>query len=336
MSVPMPEPGPGPVRDPAPPAPDRRVTVVVITRNRRDQLLATLDRLAALPERPEVVVVDNDSTDGTPAAVAGRHPGVAVLTPGRNLGAPGRTLGVRYARTPYVAFCDDDSGWEPGSLARAADLLDRHAGLGLVAARVRVGDGGEDDPLNEVLAASPLGSPGDPPGPRVLGFLACAAVARRAAYLEAGGYHPLLFLGGEETLFAYDLLARGWDVRFCPEVVAVHSPVGGVRPGRPAVQRRNAVVTALLRRPLPVALRQARALALDARRDPDAREALRGVLARLPAALRERRTLPPAVEAAARRVDLQGKAAAEARPGRRPRGGASRRASARAGSPADR
>ncbi|MER7622083.1 glycosyltransferase [Streptomyces sp. NPDC126503] len=302
----MPEPDPGSGRDPAPPTPDRRLTVVVITHNRRDQLLATLDRLAALPERPEIVVVDNASTDGTPAAVAAGHPEVAVLTPGRNLGAPGRTLGVRYARTPYVAFCDDDSGWEPGSLARAADLLDRHARLGLVAARVRVGAGGDDDPLNDVLAGSPLGSPGGPPGPRVLGFLACAAVARRAAYLEAGGYHPLLFLGGEETLFAYDLLACGWDVRYCPEVVALHSPVGGVRPGRPAVQRRNAVVTALLRRPLPVVLRQARALARDARRDPDAREALRGVLARLPAALRERRTLPPAVEAAARRVDRHG------------------------------
>jgi hypothetical protein len=35
------------------------VTVVIATRDRRASLLATLERLAALPERPPVVVVDN-------------------------------------------------------------------------------------------------------------------------------------------------------------------------------------------------------------------------------------------------------------------------------------
>jgi GT2 family glycosyltransferase len=285
---------------------DVRTTVVLITHNRREQLLHSLDRLAALPEAPPLIVVDNASTDGTPQAVAAHHPRVIVLTPGSNLGAPGRTLGVRRARTPYVAFSDDDSWWEPGSLSRAADLLDRHERLGLIAARVHVGPEGEPDPLNEMLAASPLGLAPDLPGPQVLGFLACAAVARREAYLAAGGYHPILFLGGEETLLAYDVAAHGWGVCHCPDVAAVHSPSGGVRPGRPAVQLRNAVLTSWMRRPLPVALRHTRELAGKARRDPEARTALREMVRRLPAALRERRPLPAAVEAAARRLDARG------------------------------
>ncbi|MEU6894753.1 glycosyltransferase [Streptomyces sp. NPDC046557] len=285
--------------------PDARVTVVVITHNRRVQLLHTLDRLAALPEEPPVIVVDNASTDGTPDAVAEHHPRATVLTPGRNLGAPGRTLGVRRATTPYVAFSDDDSWWEPGSLARAADVLDRHDRLGLLAAGVHVGPLGEADPLNGRLATSPLGLAGDLPGPQVLGFLACAAVARRDAYLEAGGYHPILFLGGEETLLAYDLAAHGWGVCHCPDVVAVHCPTGGVRPGRPAVQRRNAALTAWMRRPLPVAVRHTRELVMEARRNPEARTALREMFKRLPAALSERRPLPAAVEAAARRLDRE-------------------------------
>ncbi|MET9800962.1 glycosyltransferase [Streptomyces sp. NPDC006368] len=285
---------------------DPRTSVVVITRDRRDQLLRTLDRLAELPERPPVVVVDNASTDGTAEAVARLHPGVTLLTPGRNLGAVGRTLGVRHARTRYVAFSDDDSWWEPGSLRRAADLLDRHEKLGLIAARIHVGPDAAPDPLNAMLAASPLGRPADLPGPQVLGFLACAAVARRSAYLEAGGYHPVLFFGGEETCLAYDLAAHGWGVCHCPDVIAVHSPTGGVRAGRPARQRRNAVLTAWLRRPLPVALRHTRTLAAEARQDPEAREALRELFARLPAALRARKPLPAPVEAAARRLDLQG------------------------------
>jgi glycosyltransferase involved in cell wall biosynthesis len=39
------------------------VSVVVITRDGRDALVTTLGRLSALPERPEIVVVDNASTD---------------------------------------------------------------------------------------------------------------------------------------------------------------------------------------------------------------------------------------------------------------------------------
>ncbi|MDT9683978.1 glycosyltransferase [Streptomyces sp. TRM76323] len=282
---------------------ETRTTVVVITRDRRDQLLRTLDRLARLPERPPVVVVDNASSDGTAEAVAARHPEVTLLCPGRNLGAVGRTLGARHAHTPYVAFSDDDSWWEPGALAAAERLLDAHPRLGLVAAAVRVGDGGRDDPLNAELAASPLGREHGLPGTRVLGFLACAAVARRQAFLEAGGYHPVVFFAGEEQLLAYDMEACGWAVCHCPEVVAVHSPSGGVRGGRRAVMRRNAALTAWLRRPLSVAARRTGALAAQARRDPEAREALRGVLERLPAALRARRRLPPRVEAAARRVE---------------------------------
>jgi GT2 family glycosyltransferase len=43
---------------------DRRITVVIMTRNRREELLETLARMTALPERAPVIVADNASTDG--------------------------------------------------------------------------------------------------------------------------------------------------------------------------------------------------------------------------------------------------------------------------------
>jgi GT2 family glycosyltransferase len=283
-----------------------RTSVVVITRDRRDQLLRTLDHLAALPERPVVIVVDNGSRDGTAEAVRRHHPDNVLLTPGSNLGALGRNLGVRRATTPYVAFSDDDSWWEPGSIAAAEELLDAYPRLGLLAARIRVGTEGGTDPLNAALGGSPLAQAPDLPGRPVLGFLACGAVARREAFLDAGGYHPVLFFGGEETLLAYDLSARGWGVCHVPELVAVHCPTRGVRAGRPAVMLRNAALTAWLRRPVPVALRHTAALLGAARRDPDARRELGHLVRRLPAALRARNPLPAGVESAARRLDLQG------------------------------
>ncbi|MEU7423752.1 glycosyltransferase [Streptomyces sp. NPDC040750] len=279
------------------------VGVAIATRDRAPSLAHTLRHLLDLPERPSVVVADNASTDGTHDLLRRDFPQVRVVSLFANRGALARTDGVRALDTPYVAFSDDDSWWAPGALSRAADLFDAHPRLGLLSASTLVGPAAEPDPLNEVLAASPLGQAADLPGAQVLGFLACASVVRRSAYLEVGGFHPVLFFGGEETLLAYDLTARGWGVTHCPEVVAHHHPAPSPRNGRSATVRRNALLTAWLRRPLPYALARTRELATEARYDPDARQALREAFARLTAAARARRPLPPDVERAAHKLD---------------------------------
>ncbi|KOV70547.1 glycosyl transferase [Streptomyces sp. NRRL WC-3618] len=279
------------------------VGVVIATRNRAPSLARTLRHLLDLPERPPVVVVDNASDDDTRDMLTRDFPGVDVVALSANRGALARTVGVRALNTPYVAFSDDDSWWAPGALSRSADVFDAHPRLGLLSAHTLVGPAAASDPLNDVLAASPLGRATDLPGVQILGFLACACVVRRSAYLDAGGFHPVLFFGGEETLLAYDLAARGWGVTHCPEVVAHHHPDPSPRTGRPVAVLRNALLTAWLRRPLPYALARTRDLAADARRDPHARRALRETLARLPAALGARRPLPPHVERAARALD---------------------------------
>ncbi|WP_338146163.1 glycosyltransferase family 2 protein [Streptomyces scabichelini] len=277
--------------------------VVIATRDRADSLAVTLRHLLALPEKPPVLVADNASSDGTRAMIAEQFPEVRVLALPANRGALARNDGVRALDTPYVAFSDDDSWWEPGALTTAARLLDAHPRLGLLSARTLVGPSDAPDPLNDFLAGSPLGPATDLPGNQVLGFLGCAAVARRSAYLDAGGYHRLLFFGAEETLLAYDLAARGWGVVHCPEVVAHHHPAPVPRAHRSAVVHRNELLTTWLRRPLPVALRRTWDLATAARRDPEARRALSAALALLPAALRARTPLPPYIERAVRQVE---------------------------------
>jgi len=82
--------------------PAGRVTVVVITRNRRRELLRTLDRLAELPERVPVIVVDNGSDDGTSRDIGELHPAVTLVTADRNLGAAGRNLAARLVATPSL------------------------------------------------------------------------------------------------------------------------------------------------------------------------------------------------------------------------------------------
>ncbi|WP_159945565.1 MULTISPECIES: glycosyltransferase family 2 protein [unclassified Nocardiopsis] len=275
-----------------------RVTVVVATRDRREELLRTLRHLEALEPRPPVVVVDNASADGTAAAVRAEFPRVRLVRQSRNTGCAARNTGVFCATTPYVAFCDDDSWWAPGALEAAADALDAHPRLGLVAASVFVGEQERPDPVNEALARSPLPAEGDLPGPRILGFLACAAVVRRRAFEEAGGFSSLLFFAGEEALLAQDLAARGWELCHLEHVRVHHHPSSTRPPGRwrRTLEERNALLTVWLRRRPALALARTARLAGRALRDPVSRGALTGALRVLPAAMARRRPVPARLE----------------------------------------
>jgi N-acetylglucosaminyl-diphospho-decaprenol L-rhamnosyltransferase len=272
-----------------PPGETPDVTVVVATRNRRDRLIETLPRHAA-----PVILVDNGSDDGGPDAVAAAFPHVTVVRLGENLGAAARNVGVELARTPYVAFADDDSYWAAGSLRQAAKLMRTHDRVGLLAAQVLVGPEGRLDPISAAMAAAPLGVPGDGPGPSVLGFLACAVVVRREAFLAVGGFSPVLHVYGEEALLAMDLAAAGWRLSYAPALTVRHlpQPAGRDNRARRRIEARNRVLTALLRRPPTVVARAAAAAwRSDAAGVVDA--------ARLvPWALRHRRSLPAEVESA--------------------------------------
>lgn len=273
-----------------------RVTVVVMTRDRWPDLSNSLPRHEA-----PVILVDNGSGDGTPELVGRHFPDIDVVALSSNHGSAARNIGVERARTPYVAFADDDSWWAPGMLARAVEVLDAHPRLAVLAGRMLVGPDEFPDPVCALMADSPLGRDDDLPGPSVLGFLACGAVVRRDAYLEAGGFDEVVFFMGEEERLALDLATLGWGVAYVDDVVAHHHP----SPARDSVERqaraaRNRLLTMLMRRPWPVVLR---ALADDLRAGRAGRMAVRQTLVRLPAALRRRRQVPPHVEAARRLLD---------------------------------
>jgi N-acetylglucosaminyl-diphospho-decaprenol L-rhamnosyltransferase len=274
---------------------DPRVTTVIATRDRAPELRRTLPR----QQRP-VIVVDNASADDT--AQVARAIGAQVIELAYNAGAVARNVGAEAAATPYVAFADDDSWWEPGTLDRAAAILDAHPRVAVLAARVLVGVTERLDSVSARMARAPLGRPGDLPGPAVLGFLACSVVVRRSAFLDVGGFSAALHFGCEEELLALDLAAASWGLAYVPDLVVRHHPSDLAR--APVTRRRrevrNRLLTAWLRRPLPVIGRAA----LTALATADGRAGLVAALGRLPALAGSRRRLPADVEAAARRLEL--------------------------------
>lgn len=102
--------------------------VVITSYNYRDFVGAAVDSALAQTRAPmQVIVVDDGSTDGTPAHLRERYgndPRVTLLC-GENGGQLAAfQRGVAQARADVVCFLDADDRWEPNYLARLGELYD--------------------------------------------------------------------------------------------------------------------------------------------------------------------------------------------------------------------
>lgn len=248
-----------------------KVSVVLLTYNCAHRVREILDHLAQL--HVPVIAVDNASTDSTRELLA-EYPQFELIELPRNIGAAGRNVGAWRATTPYIAFCDDDGWFEYDGLACAVDLLDRYPRLGVVNARILVGEEGYLDPISVEMEQSPLRDGHGIPGTVLLGFMAGAVIIRASAYREAGGYDQRFFIGGEEETLAYKLARLGWQMRYVREVVMHHQPSQANAPHLRAYGMRNTLWNAWLHRRLPSALRWTAFTLVDT---PKNRDYLRGL-----------------------------------------------------------
>ena len=135
-----------------------RVSVLLTTRNGAALLGETLASVLAQSFADfEVVVVDDASTDATPALLAAiRDPRVRVLRTPRRLGvAAARNFGLPACRGAYIAAQDHDDISRPGRLAAQAAWLDRHSATVLVGSRVLISEAGRLRPTDHLPGATP-------------------------------------------------------------------------------------------------------------------------------------------------------------------------------------
>jgi len=279
-----------------------RTSFVIASRNRADELLAVVHRLLATTTSP-IIVVDNASSDDSVPRLRAMAAGdesrrLTIVEHTENAGAVARNIGVAACRTPYVAFCDDDSWWAPDATAIGEAIFDRYPSVALLAARTVVLPGNRDDPIVADLADSPLGRDTALPGPSILGFLACSAMVRVDAFEAVGGFSPILHFRGEEQLLAWDLAAAGWDLCFCRALTAYHQPSVVRAPSgtQQARSMRNMVLTNWLRRPLRRTIGPSAQFVRAAIARPDHAAALFEAIRLIPAVRRDRRRLPMSVE----------------------------------------
>ena len=196
-----------------------RVSVVLPTRNRAEYVdRAIASALAQTVDDLEVIVVDDASTDDTPAILrrlAGSDPRLRVLRHEEPRGAPAaRNAGVDAAAGAIVAFLDDDCVWHPDKLAKQLAAMEPGRGVAYCDHAIRHGD--------EWIIEGEPGAARDGVGALLRrNYIGTYSMAARRDVLEAvGGFDEtlprlqdwdLVLRLGRETGFAYvpELLVRG-------------------------------------------------------------------------------------------------------------------------------
>ena len=118
------------------------ISVIIVSWNASGYLEKCLESLSSgIARSYEVIVVDNDSNDGSPLMVMHRFPWAKLIQTGANLGfAKGNNIGIENSRGKYLALINSDAIALPGCLDALSQFLDDHPDVGMVGPRVMNGD----------------------------------------------------------------------------------------------------------------------------------------------------------------------------------------------------
>lgn len=115
----------------------RRASIIIPNYNGQKYLgdcIDSLQRLNFPPEDYEIIVVDNDSSDGSCEYLSSRYPEVVLVRAEKNLGfAGGCNLGIRHSRGEYIILLNNDTVVDPDwlkELIAVAELDSQNAIVG--------------------------------------------------------------------------------------------------------------------------------------------------------------------------------------------------------------
>lgn len=219
-----------------------KIAVIVVNWNSGADLGTCLRSLAAQERQPDrVIVVDNASSDGSLDVVLAAFPRAHVMRLEANLGfAAANNVALRECGDDdYVALLNPDAFPTPSWLSRLAAAAHQNPDCAAFASQLRSArDSGLLDGTGDVYHVSGLvwrAGHGAPlpaaDGPREV-FSACAAAAlyRRAALMEIGGFDERFFCYVEDVDAGFRLRLRGYRCLYVPDAVVHH--VGSASTGR--------------------------------------------------------------------------------------------------------
>lgn len=223
-----------------------QVSIVIVNYNGAD---AIVDCLASVfqhceTEKIEVIVVDNDSQDGSPDLIAQKFPTVQLIRQSTNVGfGTANNVGARHGRGDYLFLLNSDTLMQNNLLPVLINKLESSPAIAIVGPRLLNVDGsfqlstayeiglwGEWRTLQEVRRyRRPANRPAlaqqygaDQCVDIVVG---AAMLMRRSQFLQLGGFDETFFMYFEESDLCQRFRDAGYQLLYTPDVALIH--IGG-------------------------------------------------------------------------------------------------------------
>lgn len=208
---------------PATPA-DLEATIVIASKNRRDELAKAVESALAQAGAVEVIVIDDGSSDGTSDIIRQRFPGVRLQRLESSQGyIAARNLGASLARGRIIFSIDDDAVFSTPRIVQqtVAEFDDPRVGVvaipyidTMISPRVR-----QRAPSSEIVFATP-------------DYRGTAHAVRRDVFLALGGYRDVLHHQCEEEDLCVRLYNAGYYVRLGTSDTIFHNESPKRNPSR--------------------------------------------------------------------------------------------------------
>jgi GT2 family glycosyltransferase len=226
------------------------VSVIIVSFNTREILRECLQSVLLESDglETEILVVDNDSSDGSAEMVERDFPQVILMRAGINLGfGAANNLALERARGRYFILLNSDAFFQRGALAAAIRHMDESPDCGLAGGRLTGRDGRLQPSsrsfhtiFNDLLIYTGLAARF--PKSRFFGRFdrtwadsyeaaevdwvpGAFCIIRPAALVQSGLFNPVFFLYYEEVDLCARIKRSGYKIWYWPDVSIVH--IGG-------------------------------------------------------------------------------------------------------------
>ncbi len=234
------------------------ISVIIVNWNTRDLLRRCLDSLVATAGSlaVEVIVVDNDSHDGSQDMLCADYPFVTLIQNSANVGfARANNQGATHASAPLLLLLNSDAAVLPHALDRAVEFMRTHVDIGILGLQLLNDDltlqvPGERFPtlISTIIGLLPL-----PTGwgarceqrrsvrdysrmAYVDTVCGAALMVRRDLFEALGRFDERFYFTSEEVDLCWRASESGSRVAYLPAAQVVHS-IGGARARVPSLRQ---------------------------------------------------------------------------------------------------
>ncbi|MDD1730326.1 MAG: glycosyltransferase family 2 protein [Methanospirillum sp.] len=209
-----------------------KFSIIIPNYNGISYLLPCIDSIRAQKyQNHEIIIVDNASADSSTEFIRDFYPDVHLIVNSCNRGfAGGCNDGANVAKGEFLFFLNVDTRLRPEFLASMHNAIQKYGGYGMYAPKMKYPDGRINSTgicISLSGAAWDRGLGAEDSGrydqsEDILGPSGGAALFRREAFFEAGGFDEDFFLYMEDLDLVIRAQLAGWKCRYIPEAVVYH------------------------------------------------------------------------------------------------------------------